>query len=84
MTIEREQAWYEEHKEELLAKYRGKWIVVHNENLVGVYDSSAEAYNKGVEITKCEEILVRSAEESEKPVTAPAMTLGLLSAPLYS
>lgn len=83
MTLEREQAWYEAHKSELLAKHRGKWIAVHGDELVGVYDSSAEAYNGGVEATQCEEILVRCVVEVDEPFNAPALTLGLLDAPVY-
>lgn len=84
MALERERAWYEAHKAELLAKHRGKWIVVHGDTLVGVYDDSTEAYNRGVEETSCEEILVRRVVERDEPFSAPALTLGLLNAPVYS
>ena len=84
MALEKERAWYEANKVDLLAKHRGKWIVVHGDKLIGVYDSSTEAYNKGVEATQSEEILVRCVLEKDEPFTAPALTLGLLDAPVYS
>jgi hypothetical protein len=83
MALEKERSWYEANKAELLAKHRGKWIVVHGDKLIGVYENSVEAYNKGVETTKCEEILVRCVVESDDPFSAPALTLGLLDAPVY-
>ncbi len=83
MALEKERAWYEANKADLLAKHRGKWIVVHGAKLIGVYDNSVEAYNKGVETTQCEEILVRCVVESDEPFSAPALTLGLLNAPVY-
>jgi len=84
MPLERERAWYEANKESLLAKYRGKWIVVHGETLVGVFDDSTVAYNTGVETTRCEEILVRRVVERDEPFSAPALALGLLDAPVYN
>jgi hypothetical protein len=84
MALEKERAWYEANKVDLLAKHRGKWIVVHGDRLVGIYDTSTEAYNKGVEVTRCEEILVRCVVEKDEPFSAPALTLGLLDAPNYS
>ncbi len=83
MALEKERAWYESNKTDLLAKHRGKWIVVHGDELVGVYDNSVEAYNRGVETTRCEEILVRCVVEMDEPFAAPALTLGLLDAPVY-
>jgi len=83
MALEREKAWYEANKVDLLAKYREKWIVVFGDKLVGVYDSSEDAYNKGVEATQSEEILVRRVVECDEPFSAPALTLGILNAPVY-
>jgi len=45
MALEKERAWYKANKADLLAKHRGKWIVVHKDKLIGVYDNSVEAYN---------------------------------------
>jgi hypothetical protein len=84
MALEKERSWYEANLADLLMKYRGKWIVVRGDKLVGVYETSTEAYNKGVEATRCEEILVRCVIEKDEPFSAPALTLGLLDAPTYS
>ena len=84
MALERERAWYATHRAEWLTKHAGKWIVVHGESLVGVYDSPSEAYTAGVEATRSEEILVVPLVEPATDFSAPALTLGILRAPVHS
>lgn len=83
MTLDREQAWYDAHKAELLSEHKGKWIAVHQEQLIGVFDDAGQAYNAAVEKTGCEEILIRRVVEKDEPFSAPALTLGILSAPVF-
>jgi hypothetical protein len=44
--LEREQEYYEIHKEELRKKYAGKEIVISGESIFGIYDSVATAYEE--------------------------------------
>lgn len=83
MPLERERAWFNAHRDELLAQHEGRWVVVHDETLVGVYDSLAEAYAEGIKATGEEEILVRQVTKNDPTFSAPAMTLGILRAPVY-
>lgn len=42
-TIKTEIAAYKKMQSELEAKYLGKWVVVHDEQLIGVYESLQNA-----------------------------------------
>jgi len=82
MKIDREIAWFKANRAELVEKYEGKWIVVHDAKLVGVYDESSEAYNAGVTKTRCGEILVRQVTAVDIPLSIPAYAAGVLHATL--
>lgn len=42
-SIEIDSAWMSEHSLELEAKYGGKWIAVHDRQVIGVGDTAVEA-----------------------------------------
>jgi hypothetical protein len=44
--FEREQKYYEEHREQLRDKYLGRHIVIYGEEVIGVYDTVGEAYRE--------------------------------------
>jgi hypothetical protein len=44
--LDKEFKYFKSHQEELVKKYNGKFIVVKNEDIIGVYNSEAEAYNE--------------------------------------
>ncbi len=46
--MEKEFKYYLKHQSELVKKYNGKFIVLKNEKVIGVYDSHSEAYNQTV------------------------------------
>jgi len=41
--LEKEFKYYKEHQEELVKKYNGKFVVIKDEKVVGVYDSEIDA-----------------------------------------
>lgn len=42
-----ETATYEAHKERLLAEHRGKFVLIHGSEIVGLYDSQRDALVAG-------------------------------------
>jgi len=44
--LEKEFKYYREHQKELAKDYNEKYIVIVGEEVIGVYDSEIEAYNK--------------------------------------
>jgi Family of unknown function (DUF5678) len=51
--LKEEFQYFVDHQEELVKKYSGKFIVLKNKKVIGVYDSHAEAYT---ETQKSEEL----------------------------
>jgi hypothetical protein len=43
MSLEKEFAFYLESKDLLLMKYVGRYVVIKNQEVIGAYDSKAEA-----------------------------------------
>ncbi|OHE63862.1 MAG: hypothetical protein A2001_01490 [Treponema sp. GWC1_61_84] len=46
--LEREYSFFDDHREELLTKYRNKFIVIIGEEVVGIFESLAEAYTSSI------------------------------------
>ena len=44
--LEREFKFYRDHQKDLAEKYNGKFIVIIGDDVIGVYDSELDAYNK--------------------------------------
>ena len=40
--------YYIKNQQELVKQYKGKFIVIKEQSVVGVYDTEIEAYNKSV------------------------------------
>lgn len=46
--LSKEMAAYERMRDELETDYFGKWVIVHDEKLVGIYDESGDAANEAI------------------------------------
>ena len=46
MALDKEFKYYREHQQELVEKYNGKFVVIVDERVVGVFDSELEAYTE--------------------------------------
>ena len=46
MALEKEFQYYREHQQELVDKHNGKFIVIKNDKVIGVFDSQLEAYTQ--------------------------------------
>lgn len=80
--IQKEEAWFKKNLPKLLKEHRGKWIVVHQQKLVGIYDSFSKAYKEGINKTQSEQILIRQIRDEEEPRELSInFSLGLFDAP---
>jgi hypothetical protein len=61
--LEKEQAYFETHKDELRKKYLGKRIVISGEEIKGAYETDGEAYAAATKIMKPGTFMI-------KPVTS--------------
>ena len=42
--LQKQLEYFKKHQDELVAKYKGKFIVIKDEAVLGVYDTEMEAY----------------------------------------
>ncbi len=61
-ALEKEFNYYLEHQEELVNKYKGKFIVIKDCNVIGTYDSEVEAVEKTTEKHELGTFLVQKCE----------------------
>ena len=47
MVLEQERATFDRHKEELLAKAKGKFVLIHEDEVLGIFETQREAIHEG-------------------------------------
>jgi len=77
-VLEKELKAYEEMKEELLKKYRGKVVAIKDGKLLGVYESEEDAFKDVLEKYGLIPVLIKRVVDKEKPEEIPSYTYGLL------
>ncbi len=80
MPLEKELAFYEQHKAELLKHYEGLYVLIKGNELIGAFTSEAEAYQAGVERFGTEPFLIKRVTKEEEVGLIPALSLGVLHA----
>ena len=75
--LDRELQTYEAHKAELLAKGRGKWVLIKGARVAGVFDTEADAIRQGYERFGNVPFMVKEIVEIEVPVSIPWNLLGV-------
>ncbi len=78
--LDKERKYFEDHRQEWLVKFPGKFVLIKNEELIGVFDKLEDALSEGARRFGIESFLARRVEESEEIVYIPALTLGILRA----
>ena len=71
--LSKEIAAYDRMRDELEMDYFGKWVVVHDEELVGTYDESEDAANDAIQRFGRGPYLIRKV--GAPPLTLPASIL---------
>jgi hypothetical protein len=67
--LEKEFKYYLEHQDELVKKYRGKFIVIKNQEVIGLFDSELEAIEKTAEKHELGTFLVQKCEPGSESYT---------------
>jgi hypothetical protein len=78
--LETELAYYKAHRDEWLSSHRDRFVVVKGQKLIGVFNSQDDALRAGARLFGLDSFLVKQVTDSDKPVSIPALTLGLLGA----
>ena len=66
--LEDELATYERHRAELLGSAQGKFVLIHDGEIGGVYDSKMDAINQGYEKFGVVPFLVKQIVPVEAPL----------------
>jgi len=67
--LEKEFNYYLQNQAELVKKYNGKYIVIKDTNVLGVFDSELEAIEETVKKHKLGSFLVQKCEPGDKSYT---------------
>lgn len=82
MALETELQYFQRVKQELLKTHAGKFALIKGEELVGVFDTPANAYDEGVKRFGREPFMIKRISETEEVYRNQALALGLMNARL--
>lgn len=81
--LEQERALFATHREELLVKYPGLFVVIKNDSVVGAFSTESEALACGAREFGLRPFLVRNVNQPANiEITIPELSLGILRADL--
>lgn len=80
--LERELAYFEANRADLLQHHDGKFALIVGDRLVGAFDTAARAYEAGVEAVGNAPMLIKQVAASDTPEQVPALALVLADARL--
>lgn len=80
MALEQELAFFERHLSDWLPIYRGQFVVIKGDELLGSFTTLDEAFDAGVRKYGTESFLIREVAPSAPAVYNPALTVGALYA----
>jgi len=75
--LEQELLTYQAHKSELLAKARGKFVLIKDDQIIGTFDTKREAIRHGYERMGVVPMLVKEIREVETPLFFTSRLLGV-------
>ena len=76
--LKKERNFYASIKPTLLEHHKGKYALIHGEELIGTFDTDRQAYEEGVKRFGTDEFLTRPiTTEEDQIVKYPALTLSL-------
>jgi len=79
--LEKERKFYDRKRAELVSQHLGQFVLIKEEELIGVYNKIEEALAEGARRFGLQSFLVRQiSETSEEEINIPALALGILRA----
>jgi hypothetical protein len=78
--LEKEREYYDENLADWLRLYPGKFVLIKESALIGVFDTVEDAIAAGARRFALESALIRRVQEQQDAVSVPALTLGILRA----
>jgi len=78
-VLKKELEYYKENKKEFLRTYKGQFVVIKDNKLIGSYTTEIEAYRAGVEEFGTASFLIKQVLDQEPTVDIPALTTGAIN-----
>ncbi len=78
-TLQTELHFYEKNKQEYLKLYKGQFVLIKEEQLIGTFTTDAEAYKAGLEQFGNQPFLIKQVLEDDTKVSYPALTVGAIN-----
>jgi hypothetical protein len=76
-VLETELKTYEQNRERLLGECEGKYVLIHNDQILGAYDSKMDAINTGYQRLGNVPFLVKQVVRVEVPEYITSSLLGV-------
>ena len=73
MSLSREYKYYQREKEDIYARFAGKYIVIVDEEIIGDYPTQLEAIEATRKTYKLGEFMVKFVERDKAPLFIPRM-----------
>ena len=82
VTLQEELAYFQAHKQELLANHRGQFALIHGSKLLGIFPRFEDAFEAGVRQIGNQPFLVQPIMDEPAKVQFPALAVGMIDARL--
>lgn len=83
-ALAEEQHYFESHRQELLSKYEGRYVLIHGNELLGSFETDQGAYEHGLKkLGNVPMLIVQMLRNPPEEETPHALRLGLLDARPY-
>ncbi|MFB3880551.1 MAG: hypothetical protein ACE149_04770 [Armatimonadota bacterium] len=79
-ALKDELAFYERNKPEFLLEHEGKFVLIKDSQLIGVFESAEQAYAEGLDKLGNVPFLIKQVAREEAVESIPALHLGLIRA----
>lgn len=80
--LEKELKYYEEHKDEFIKNYEGKYVLIKDDRLINSFTKMEEAFEEGTRLFGSASFLIKKISKEERVESLPALALGLINADL--
>jgi hypothetical protein len=78
--LQTEREFFKANQAEWAKAYLGKFVLIKDAKLIGVFDNAENAVSEGLKRYGSESFLVRGVNEQEETLRIPALMFGLLNA----
>ncbi len=78
-ALEKEREYLDSHRDELLAQYGDRFLVISGEQVTGAFDTLEQALEQTAAQHGLKSVLIRRPSEAQIEFSAPALLLEILS-----